>query len=175
MSFCYDDASRLPEPSFIEPARVQFIEREFSDLLNCATNAIASRDLLQQIHDALFLEGRSITSLRAELVGHNGPARILAITSGKGGVGKTTVSLNLGAALAQRGLRVLLFDADLGMANLHVFAGIRRAAHCRMSLKAARRFRKWRRLDRGNATDLRCLRGGGPGRSWHSQIEPTRQ
>jgi flagellar biosynthesis protein FlhG len=81
--------------------------------------------LLREIHDALFLEGRSITSLRADLLGRSSAGRIIAITSGKGGVGKTTVSLNLGAALAQRGWRPLLFDADLGMANLHVFAGVR--------------------------------------------------
>jgi flagellar biosynthesis protein FlhG len=47
-------------------------------------------------------------------------ARILAVTSGKGGVGKTFVSANLAAALARRGLRVLVLDADLGLANLDV-------------------------------------------------------
>ncbi|HZE91021.1 MAG TPA: MinD/ParA family protein [Rhizobacter sp.] len=47
-------------------------------------------------------------------------ARILAITSGKGGVGKTFVSANLAAALARRGERVLVLDADLGLANLDV-------------------------------------------------------
>ena len=47
-------------------------------------------------------------------------ARITAITSGKGGVGKTFVSANLAAALAQRGQRVLVLDADLGLANLDV-------------------------------------------------------
>ncbi|MFN7198025.1 MAG: P-loop NTPase, partial [Hylemonella sp.] len=46
--------------------------------------------------------------------------RVLAITSGKGGVGKTFVSANLAAALARRGLRVLVLDADLGLANLDV-------------------------------------------------------
>ncbi len=46
--------------------------------------------------------------------------RVLAVTSGKGGVGKTFVSANLAAALAKRGHRVLVLDADLGLANLDV-------------------------------------------------------
>ena len=46
--------------------------------------------------------------------------RILAVTSGKGGVGKTFISANLAAALAARGERVLVLDADLGLANLDV-------------------------------------------------------
>ena len=47
-------------------------------------------------------------------------ARIMALTSGKGGVGKTFLSANLAAALARRGQRVLVLDADLGLANLDV-------------------------------------------------------
>lgn len=47
-------------------------------------------------------------------------ARIMAVTSGKGGVGKTFISANLAAALARRGERVLVLDADLGLANLDV-------------------------------------------------------
>lgn len=47
-------------------------------------------------------------------------ARIVAVTSGKGGVGKTFVSANLAAALARLGERVLVLDADLGLANLDV-------------------------------------------------------
>jgi flagellar biosynthesis protein FlhG len=124
MSFRQDEMRLHDHPS-IEPARVQFIEREFADLLRAAPDADSAGSLLQQIHHALFLEGRSIAAVRAQLVGQSCAARIIAVTSGKGGVGKTTVSLNMGAALAERGLRVLLFDADLGMANLHVFAGVR--------------------------------------------------
>jgi flagellar biosynthesis protein FlhG len=45
---------------------------------------------------------------------------VIAVTSGKGGVGKTFVAANLAAALAQRGHRVLVLDADLGLANLDV-------------------------------------------------------
>ncbi|MBV8380638.1 MAG: MinD/ParA family protein [Paucibacter sp.] len=47
-------------------------------------------------------------------------ARTLAVTSGKGGVGKTFVTANLAAALAARGYKVLVLDADLGLANLDV-------------------------------------------------------
>lgn len=46
--------------------------------------------------------------------------KVMAITSGKGGVGKTFVSANLAAALTRRGLKVLVLDADLGLANLDV-------------------------------------------------------
>ena len=51
---------------------------------------------------------------------HTTGARIIAVTSGKGGVGKTFVSANLAAALTRRGQRVLVLDADLGLANLDV-------------------------------------------------------
>lgn len=50
--------------------------------------------------------------------------RIVAIGGGKGGVGKTLVSTNLSLALAERGQRVLLVDADLGGANAHTTLGI---------------------------------------------------
>ena len=48
------------------------------------------------------------------------PSHIMAVTSGKGGVGKTFVSANLAAALARHGRKVLVLDADLGLANLDV-------------------------------------------------------
>ncbi|MEC8600118.1 MAG: MinD/ParA family protein [Pseudomonadota bacterium] len=52
------------------------------------------------------------------------PVRVIAVTSGKGGVGKTNVSVNLSAALAAAGERVLLMDADLGLANVDVLLGL---------------------------------------------------
>ncbi|MFD0668466.1 AAA family ATPase [Ramlibacter sp. MAHUQ-53] len=55
---------------------------------------------------------------------HRSP-QVIGVASGKGGVGKTTVAVNLAAALGQRGHRVLLLDADLGMANAQVALGVR--------------------------------------------------
>ena len=50
---------------------------------------------------------------------------VFAVTSGKGGVGKTNVVANLAAALALRKKRVMVIDADLGLANLDLFLGVR--------------------------------------------------
>lgn len=51
-------------------------------------------------------------------------ARKIVITSGKGGVGKTTTTANVGAALAKRGKRVILVDADIGLRNLDLVLGL---------------------------------------------------
>jgi len=52
------------------------------------------------------------------------PLQVIAITGGKGGVGKTTVSVNLAVALAESGRNTLLLDADLGLANVDVLLGL---------------------------------------------------
>jgi len=51
-------------------------------------------------------------------------AKVIAIASGKGGVGKTNFTVNLGIALSKQGKRVTIIDADLGLANVDVILGI---------------------------------------------------
>jgi flagellar biosynthesis protein FlhG len=53
-----------------------------------------------------------------------GPVQVIAVTGGKGGVGKTSVSVNLATAMAVAGRRVMLLDGDLGLANVDVFLGL---------------------------------------------------
>ncbi|MDN5346765.1 MAG: flagellar biosynthesis protein FlhG [Clostridia bacterium] len=51
-------------------------------------------------------------------------ARVLAVVSGKGGVGKTNLTVNLGLVLAKWGYKVLIFDADLGLGNVDILLGL---------------------------------------------------
>lgn len=68
------------------------------------------------------------------------PVQVIAVTGGKGGVGKSNISVNLGIALAQMRRRVVLLDADLGLANIDVLLGLKTdknladvlSGHCRL-------------------------------------------
>ncbi len=61
---------------------------------------------------------------RSNIGGKSELGEVIVITSGKGGVGKTTTTASLGAALALRGQRVLVIDADIGLRNLDVILGL---------------------------------------------------
>lgn len=52
------------------------------------------------------------------------PVRVIAVTSGKGGVGKTNLSVNIGVAMAKAGRRVAILDADMGLANVDILLGM---------------------------------------------------
>ena len=62
--------------------------------------------------------------LRRMVDSSSSPIRVLAVTGGKGGVGKTNVSVNMGIALSEMGRKVMLLDADLGLANIDVVLGL---------------------------------------------------
>lgn len=61
---------------------------------------------------------------RGAVSGSRGPGKVIAVGSGKGGVGKTSLAVNLAIALGRTGRRVTLVDADLGTANVDVVCGI---------------------------------------------------
>jgi len=67
-----------------------------------------------------------------------GATRILAIASGKGGVGKTSMAVNLCVVMARRGVRTVLFDGDLGLANADLLCGVKAASHVGHILSGAR-------------------------------------
>lgn len=75
----------------------------------------------KQIHPYVFkrLESRTPRQAGRKI------ARTITVTSGKGGVGKTSMVANLAICLAQAGQRVIILDADLGLANIDVVFGIR--------------------------------------------------
>jgi len=60
--------------------------------------------------------------LRRMNKGH--PVKVIAVSSGKGGVGKTNVSVNLGVSLSKQGKKVMILDADLGLANIDIMLGL---------------------------------------------------
>jgi flagellar biosynthesis protein FlhG len=64
------------------------------------------------------------THLRSLVRGARGRARVIAVTSGKGGVGKSSIAVNLAIKLSSAGKEVILFDADLGLANADVLCNI---------------------------------------------------
>jgi flagellar biosynthesis protein FlhG len=59
----------------------------------------------------------------------SGPLRLIAVTSGKGGVGKTNLTANLAVCAARMGKRVLIIDGDLGLANVEIVFGIKPRHH----------------------------------------------
>lgn len=75
------------------------------------------------IHLAHRLEKRK-KAARENRKNRKGSTRVIAITSGKGGVGKTNIVANLGYAFSQQGKKVLILDADVGLGNLDVLLGM---------------------------------------------------
>lgn len=63
---------------------------------------------------------------KVEMLKEQAPSsRVIAVTSGKGGVGKTSISVNLALQLREQGKKVVILDADFGLANVEIMLGIR--------------------------------------------------
>ena len=101
---------------------------------------------------------RAATTTRAgasDVPNGDGDAQVIVVTSGKGGVGKTTSSANLGMSMARLGYRVALIDADIGLRNLDLLLGLENRVmytamevlegECRME-QALIRDKRWRTL-----------------------------
>ncbi|MEM7626424.1 MAG: MinD/ParA family protein [Planctomycetota bacterium] len=87
--------------------------------MSVADQASALRGLVDQYERSQHSEAARTVSRSAPRI-----AQTIAITSGKGGVGKTTISVNLAVQLARMGRRVVLLDADLGTANADVMCNL---------------------------------------------------
>src|SRR4051812_35900290 len=70
-----------------------------------------------------LLEKNKVTRLPVKRNAHD-PVQVIAVTGGKGGVGKTSVAINLATTLSAIGKRVMLLDGDLGLANVDVLLGL---------------------------------------------------
>ena len=131
--YTLDDLCRLHG---LEKSRVRFIEREFGryfgfpDLAPLPSLYTSKQAAVLKKIDALLdrpdLTVERIKAAFRRLAMERGKGTwVLAVTSGKGGVGKTSLAVNLGVMLAARGLRTVLLDADLGLANAQLFLGVR--------------------------------------------------
>ena len=78
----------------------------------------------EELRELMMESGAYNETQAAETRKRNGNTRIIAITSGKGGVGKSNISVNMAIAYAQLGKKVILIDGDLGMANVNVLLNI---------------------------------------------------
>jgi len=98
------------------------------------------RELVDQSGMAFKTSGRALVPAR-EPAPHPGlqrEAHVIAVASGKGGVGKTNISVNLAIAFAQQGCRAALVDGDLGLGNADVLCGLAPSAHCGHLLEGQR-------------------------------------
>jgi len=124
----------------LELSLLRFYEKIYSSFLPARINAgdrlVYSAEAIEifktihQLKSKHFSEEdikNQLTSLPHEKKKPNNKplARIITVTSGKGGVGKSNISLNLAIALRLLDKKVMLVDGDLGLANLHLLAGVK--------------------------------------------------
>lgn len=124
------DAARVAQFQFEVRREVNLVKAHKADVLRGLDKAYGGEvclevdELLSAVTDQAVAQAkrkeRSMDSARRP-----SRLRVISVTSGKGGVGKSTVVANLGVSLAQHNLRVALMDCDFGLSNLHVLLGAR--------------------------------------------------
>ena len=130
----------------MEESEVRYYESVFKEFLTFTEMGLDKNDftedhiaILSRIKELIYKRGFTVDEVKRELkssvrnirtrtalpVRGANYARVIAVTSGKGGVGKTSVVVNLAITIAQTGRKVAIFDADLGLANVHILMGIK--------------------------------------------------
>ncbi len=137
---------QVVEKTGLEESEIRFYENAFREFLTFSEMELGKNEftedhiaILTRIKELIYKRGFTIEEVKRELkssiqeirakhplpIKGSNYARVIAITSGKGGVGKTSVVVNLAITIAQTGRKVAIFDADLGLANVHILMGVK--------------------------------------------------
>jgi flagellar biosynthesis protein FlhG len=138
--------NQVVEKTGLEESEIRYYESVFKEFLTFSQMGLDKNDftedhiaILARIKELIYKRGFTVDEVKRELknsvkdvrakaatpVRGTNYARVIAVTSGKGGVGKTSVVVNLAITIAQTGRRVAIFDADLGLANVHILMGVK--------------------------------------------------
>ena len=133
------------EQTGLEESEIRFYETVFREFLTFTSMELDKNefspdhiDILQRIKELINKRGFTVAEVKKDLRSYSKEkksgvelpakgdlARVIAVTSGKGGVGKTSITVNLAIELARRDRSVAIFDADLGLSNVHILAGVK--------------------------------------------------
>ena len=102
----------------------QQVEKALADIPGVRGVALSFGVMTPEERQALTTKLRGAAPADDKTIRLHRDTRVIAVASGKGGVGKTSLTVNLGIALAREDRRVVVLDGDLGLANVDVLLGI---------------------------------------------------